>query len=129
MRKKTRQRRHTRGGAMKDNAKKAGRLKEDNAWQRQCVRERVTRWRCMTGKGAARDRRVARGNATESTHGERASRRAYMWEKGISQRRKEEKRKDKQVDCSVARASQKGTARVDSRKAGAPQREGVPVHL
>jgi hypothetical protein len=51
----------------------------------------------------------------------------YMWEKEISQRRKEEKRKKRkdeqvEVDYSVARASQKGTARVDSRKGVTPQR-------
>ena len=47
------------------------------------------------------------------------------------QQRREEKKKEKneQVDCSVARTSQKGTAHVDSRKGGTPQREGVPVHL
>ena len=43
-------------------------------------------------------------------------------DQSAKERRKKEKRKDEQVDCSIAHASQKGTARVDSRKGGTPQR-------
>ena len=53
-----------------------------------------------------------------------------MWEKAVSKGEKKKKKKKKElVDCSVACASQKGTACVDSRKEGTPQQEGVPVHL
>ena len=47
-----------------------------------------------------------------------------MWEKGISKQRKEEKRKNEQVDCSIARVSQKGTARWIQEKGGPPSKRG-----
>jgi hypothetical protein len=53
-------------------------------------------------------------------------------DQSAKERRKKEKRKDEQVDCSIVHASQKGTARVIQEKGGPPsvcEREGVPVHL
>ena len=42
--------------------------------------------------------------------------------KGSVSKEKKKKRKEDERDCSVARASQKGAARGDSRKGGTPQR-------
>ena len=70
--------------------------------------------------GDAVKARCRRGEKEDVHVGER--------DQSAKERRKKKKRKYEQVDCSVARASQKGTVRVDSRKGGPPS-EGVPVHL